>query len=96
MYRIARSEKQPRMEYFEQLKKLKESGEYLLNSQEVKIAMEEGNNTVYLVAGYEISDEEQTTLLQEPAFNKYHTIAKSGLTAALKEYYAAATNAEKG
>lgn len=57
--------------------------------------MEEGNNTVYLVAGYEISDEEQTTLLQEPAFNKYHTIAKSGLTAALKEYYAAATNAEK-
>lgn len=57
--------------------------------------MEEGNNTVYLVAGYEISDEEQTTLLQEPAFNKYHTIAKSGLTAALKKYYAAATNAEK-
>ena len=51
--------------------------------------MEEGNNTVYLVAGYEISDEEQTTLLQESAFNKYHTIAKSGLTAALKEYYAA-------
>lgn len=57
--------------------------------------MEEGNNTVYLVAGYEISDEEQTTLLQESAFNKYHTIAKSGLTAAQKKYYAAATNAEK-
>lgn len=58
--------------------------------------MEEGNNTVFLVAGYEMNEEEQTTLLQEPAFNKYHTIAKSGLTAALKEYYAAATNAEKG
>ena len=48
--------------------------------------MEEGNNTVYLVAGYEISDEEQTTFLQEPAFNKYHTIAKSGLKELQKEY----------
>lgn len=58
--------------------------------------MEEGNNNkAYLMSGYEMNEEEQTKLLQDPVFSKYHTIAKSGLAAALKEYYAAATNAEK-
>lgn len=57
--------------------------------------MEEGNHTAYLVTGYEMNEEELTTLLQEPALNKYGSVAKNGLSAALKEYYAATTNAEK-
>lgn len=57
--------------------------------------MDAKNNTAYLVSGYELNEEELSSLLQEPALSKYHTSAKSGLTAALKEYYAAATNSEK-
>lgn len=57
--------------------------------------MKEGNNTAYLVKGYEVNEADLTTLLQEPVFNKYNVVAKNGLAAALKEYYAAATNAEK-
>ena len=57
--------------------------------------MKEGNNTVYLVDGYEINDEDLSTLLQEPAFNKYGSITKNGLSVALKEYYVATTNTEK-
>lgn len=57
--------------------------------------MEEGNHTAYLVTGYEMNEEELATLLQEPALNKYGFVAKNGLSAALKEYYAATTNAEK-
>ena len=61
----------------------------------MNIVMEEGNNTAYMVSGYEFNEEELSSLLQEPVFNKYNAIAKNGLAAALKEYYAAATNAEK-
>ena len=57
--------------------------------------MEEGNHTAYLVTGYEMNEEELATLLQEPALNQYGFVAKNGLPAALKEYYAATTNAEK-
>lgn len=57
--------------------------------------MEEGNNTVCLVAGYEMNEEELANLLQEPALNKYGSIARNGLSVALKEYYASTTNAEK-
>ena len=57
--------------------------------------MEEGNHTAYLVTGYEMNEEELATLLQEPALNKYGSVAKNGLSAALKEYYASTTNAEK-
>ena len=61
----------------------------------MNIVMEEGSNTAYMVSGYEFNEEELSSLLQEPVFNKYNAIAKNGLAAALKEYYAAATNAEK-
>lgn len=51
--------------------------------------------TVYLVSGYEISEDGMLSLLYEPSFNKYVSIAKSGLASALKEYYAAPTNSDK-
>ena len=50
--------------------------------------------TVYLVSGYEISEDGMLSL-HEPSFNKYVSIAKSGLASALKEYYAAPTNSDK-